>query len=444
MPQFSWLQFSTAKADLALRLADPNKIFWVDDELARYIIEALRTYNALVSLWNTDYALNVVTPVSGIWYPMSAVAGYPRQRTVTDSELEILMQYHLLEPGGNAVGPGLQFAPAMLSAALQRRRDEIIQLTAANVVNSSVAAVPNIRRTNLPDTVLEVFRNRYVPTDTTIAPTTLWRDDDLAFSYYEPGYLQNESKIGQQPLLPQAYSLITGPPLAFDVNVTPPAAGVYDLLNLKSGVPLVNGPTVLGLPNDWCWVDKWGALADMLGQESECTDIPRAKYCLDRYTEGVKQMAAAPWLLMGALNGVAVDTVSVTEMDQYAAEWDSDPDAPQCLVTAGTDLLAISPVPTVNISALLTLVQNAPIPAVNNDFVQVSRDTYDVILDYAQHLAMFKEGGTEFAQSMSLFRNFVVRCASENGRIKELGLYRDILLAEGNREKQLQPRFEED
>lgn len=464
--QFSWLTFSQAKTDLASRLADPNKVFWVDDELGRYIVESLRTYQAYTALWNDDYALNLSPPLSSNWFSLSSIAGYPRQRTVTDTELYILMRYHLLEidpsagSGGwthnwghnwalGATPPGLapqQFTTAMMAAALQRRRDEIIQITACNVAQMNLPALPNIRDTQMPDTVLELFRNRFVPSDTSIRPSTLWRDDELAWSYFEPGYAQNQPvRPGYQPKLPQAYSVITGPPLAFSVDLTPPLPGIYDLLYVKSQAQLTPAiSSVLGIPNDWCWLDKWGALGDLLNQESECTDIPRAEYCMQRYRDGLKLMTAAPWLLLGKLDGIPTDTVSVTEMDQYASEWDSDPDASECIVTAGTDVVAVSPFASVPVSALLTVVRNAPIPILDNDFVQVSRDTWDTILDYAQHIAAFKQGGSEFAQTSDLFKHFILRCASENSRLSELGLYPDILKAEGNREKEVQPRFVED
>ncbi len=464
--QFSWLTFSQAKTDLASRLADPNKVFWVDDELSRYIVEALRTYNAHVSLWNDDYALNLSPPLSSNWISLASIAGYPRQRTVTDTELYAIMRYHLLEIDPSAGGGGWtrnwghnwalgatpptvapqQFTTAMMAAALQRRRDEIIQITACNVATTNLPALPNIRDTQMPDTVLELFRNRFIPSDTSIRPVTLWRDDELAFSYYEPGFEQNHPNTpGYQPKLPQAYSVITGPPLAFSVDLAPPLPGIYELLYVKSQAQLTPSvPSILGIPNDWCWLDKWGALGDLLNQESECTDIPRAEYCMQRYWEGMKLMAAAPWLLLGRINGVPTDTVSVTEMDQYDAEWDSNPDASECVVTAGTDLVALSPNPSAAVSAVLTVVRNAPIPILDNDFVQVSRDTWDVILDYAQHLAQFKQGGAEFLQSIDLYKNFIKRCASENSRISELGLYDDILNAEGNREREVQPRFAEE
>jgi hypothetical protein len=460
MPQFTWLTLSQAKAALAQRLADPNMVFWTAAELTLYIQEALRNYNAFVSLWNQDYALNLGPVITQNWYQLSSISGYPRERTVTDVSLFTIMAYHLLELpamagggygfnygfnygiGSNGVATG-QFTLDMFAAALQRRRDEIIQLTACNLAQLDVVAAANVRRTNLPDNVLEPIRNRFVPADPDVDPSTLWRDDNLAFQYFQPGYLQNQSKIGQA--FPSAYSVITGPPLAIDVDFVPPSPGVYDLIVLESG-PVLAPPasTILGLPDDWCWLAKWGALSDLLAMESEATDIPRAQYCLERYKEGLKLMAKSPWLLMGNLDGVPTDTVAVTEMDQFAAEWDSNPNAPECLVTAGTDFLALSPIPTGNKAAGLTVVGNAPIPVDDADFVQVSRDTWDIILDKAQSLAAFKQGGQEFAQSIELEKNFIMRCAEENGRIGELGLYREILLQEGNREKETQPRFPED
>lgn len=460
MPQFTWLTFAQAKAALAQRLADPNKVFWIDAELGLYIIEALQNYNAFVNLWNQDYALNLSAPITQNWYQLSSIVGYARQRTVTDVDEFTLMAYHLLELpamagggygynygfnygiGSNGVSTG-QFTLDMFAAALQRRRDEIIQLTACNLASIGVVTGGNVRRNNLPDNVLEPIRNRFVSADPAVEPRTLWRDDNLAFQYFQPGYLQGQSKIGQA--FPSAYSVITGPPLAFDVDFVPPSPGTYDMIVLESG-PVLAPPlaTILGLPNDWCWLAKWGALADLLAMESEATDQFRAEYCLSRYREGLKLMAKSPWLLMGNIDGVPTDTVSVTEMDQFAAEWDSNANAPECLVTGGIDFVALSPIPTANIAAGLTVVGNAPVPSADGDYVQVSRDTWDIILDKAQCLAAFKQGGAEFTQSIELEKNFIMRCAEENGRIGELGLYREILLQEGNREKETQPRFPEE
>jgi hypothetical protein len=445
MAQFTWLTFANAKAALAARLADNGEVFWVDDELGRYLIEGLRTWNALTATWVTDYDFSLQVVANQIWYNLSSIVGYARQRTVTDTELYTLMEYHLLEPatGGTLAGTG-QFLISDLSAALQRRRDEINQLTACNLANISLATTPNTRRTFLPDTVLEVERARFLPVLGSLA--TLWRNDDLASEYFQPGFLQNQAGPGhQQTPNPKQYGVITGPPLAFDVDITPSVPGTYDLVVLQSG-PALAPPvdTILGLPDDFSWVAKWGALADLLGMESEATDAARADYCLARYRDGVTLLEKAPWIFMATINQVAVETVSVAEMDAYSVNWDSNPNARACIVHAGTDFISICPVPAANLPGVsLKVVGNAPIPLLAGDFVQVSRDTFDVMLDYAQHLAMFKQGGAEFVQSKELAKNFFLAAIAQNSRLSQLGLFRDLLLGQGQRQIQTQPRYEQ-
>ena len=61
---------------------------------------------------------------------------FPRQRTVTDSDLYAQMEAMLLEPmSGGAWTGTAQYNIAMLSGALQYRRDELLLLSNANVVN---------------------------------------------------------------------------------------------------------------------------------------------------------------------------------------------------------------------------------------------------------------------------------------------------------------------
>jgi hypothetical protein len=458
-PQFQWLQFGQAKIDLASRLADPGMVFWINDELGRYIIEALRTWNALTNIWNVPYDLSPLITAHQTWYPLASQPNYPRVRTVTDQELEILMAYHLLENGlgyggfgfnwgfnfgfGSSAGTGM-FTLQQFSDALQRRRDEINQLTACNIVEINVPTTPNTRQNLFPDTTLSPMRARFVPASGQGGPTTLWRNDDLAFEYFSPNYLQGQAGPGQSPGTgPKAYGVVNSSPLGFNVDFAPRVPGSYDFLVNQSGLPLSPpAATVLGIPNDFAWVAKWGAMSDLLGMESEATDPMRADYCLQRYKDGVTLMQRSPWLLLGTINGIPVDTVSVQEMDDYAINWESVAKS-VCMVSPGIDFLALSPVA----SALplpgagITVVGNAPVPLSDDDFVQVTRDTYDVVLDYSAHLASFKQGGQDFTQSQELAKNFFLAAIATNSRLAQLGLFRDLLIGQGLRQSAIDPRF---
>lgn len=436
--------FLNLRDALSRRLNDLNKVFWTDDELKLYIAEALRTWNALTATWNADFTFTITGPASQVWYDLRTLAGYPRKPTLTDADIYTIMQYHLLEPatGGGTWTGSSQFALTDLVQALQRRRDEIIQLAGTNLAQFNLPVSAGQRRISFADNVLEIRRVRYVPSSG--SPATLWRDDGLGFQDFAPNYLQGNPSPGQQPASPQQYNLTSNPPLSLDVDYPPSTGGVYDTIALVSGACLAPPvPSLLGIPDDLSWVAKWGAMADLLGSEDERQDAARAAYCLQRYKDGLTLAAQAPWLLLGQIADIPYDTVSFTEMDQYAPEWDSNPNSPVMLVIAGLDFLALSPVPTTNKMVSLTVVGNAPIPVADGDPVQASRDVLDAILDYSQHLASWKQGGAEFTATKELLKNFALAAQATNSRLEALGLFRDVLLSEGRLEEDTQERFAE-
>jgi hypothetical protein len=72
--------------------------------------------------------------------------------------------------------------------------------------------------------------------------------------------------------------------------------------------------------------------------------------------------------------------------------------------------------------------------------VQVSRDVFDVILDYAQVLASFKMGGTDFTDTKPLEQNFYGYAVETNKRLSKMGLFADTVHLEGKRQDIAQPR----
>jgi hypothetical protein len=430
MPSYQWIQFSTARQMLADRLADPTNVFWLDAENGLYITEALRVWNALTEVWVADCVFPA-TP-SKVWYDLSTLANSPRLRTVTDTSLYTLMEYHLLEPPSGGAWTGTsQFSISDLSGALQRRRDEMIQASGCNLSQlPPLPITPNTRRTIFADSTLEPRRARWMPASG--SPVTLNREDNLAWDGFGPSHLQT---LG----IPANWSVIAGPPLAMDVDIAPNQASTFDVIALQAGLGFAPpSPTLMGVPDDWAWLAKWGALSDLLGRESEATDRPRAEYCLQRYMDGLKVMKASNWLLLATINGLTVDTPSVRAMDGYSPEWENNPSAWPSLVTAGMDFCAPCPVAACGVSCVL--VGNAPVPVLDSDYVQASRDTFDVILDYAQHLASFKMGGGDFMATKELAKNFFTSAMATNKRLANMGLFSDLLHIEGRREDLDQPR----
>jgi hypothetical protein len=434
MPNFQWLTWLQAQQALAGRLADPGMVFWTKNELILYLRESLQTWNALTEMWNADYAFTATN--AGGWFDLSTMNGSPRLKTIVDTDLYNIMEAHLLEPvtGGTWTGTS-QFAISDLQGALHRRVNEVIQNGSFNLGNlPQFPSTPNVRRTFFTDSTLEPRRVRFLPDSGFGSPVTLSREDTLAFDAFEPGHLQTNQ-------IPDAWSVITSPPLAMDVDTAPNVAGVYDLIALFSETPFSPpNATPIRIPNDWTWLPKWGALADILGRESEATDRMRSDYCLKRYVQGLEIMKASNWLVSATINGVPCDTPSLREMDAFSPEWQNNAAGWPSLVTAGPDFVAVCPTPATIAGVTVNLVANAPIPALDTDFVQVSRDIFDVILGYAQVLAALKQGGEDFVATKSFEDDFYRAAVQQNKRLSKMGLFADLVHREGKREDLNVPR----
>lgn len=452
----TWLQ---AQQALALRLNDTAMVHWVKSELIAYLSEALRFWNCIAQpgTWIQDVSF-VYTQPNPASLPAWQATGQainslvgsnptsPRWQTLSDDDVYTIAQYHLLEPAtGNATWTGTdQFSLTDFTQALQRRRDAILQSTACNVAPIALIPVtPNTSRIQLPDSesqsVLDIRRVRYIPAVNQGVPSTLWRDDSLAMEYFNSNFEQTEGT-------PIAFDLLGSPPQEVTLDALSGVPASLDILAMLSG-GIITPPTdsPLLMPDDWYWVLKFGMMADMLSKEAESTDLERAAYCEQRFQEGVKLMIELPWLTQARIDNVPCDTPSVTEADEYDNEWQTNPNAQTEIVRGGIDLFAVSPtIPAGStVTVTLSMIGNAPIPAADGDFIQVSRDVLDVILDEAQHLAQFKHGGKEFSDSIALHKNFIGAALQTNRRLRESGIFAETFRPPVNREAEAQPRFEE-
>ena len=134
---------------------------------------------------------------------------------------------------------------------------------------------------------------------------------------------------------------------------------------------------------------------------------------------------------------------SFFEADQYDNEWQTNPSAMAQIVRGGIDLFAISPTIPVDgsIGVTLSLIGNMPIPSADGDFIQITRDAVDAILDEAEHLAQFKEGGAEFTDSIQLHQRFLSVAMKTNSRLAESGIFPTDLRRTISKEDEAVPRF---
>lgn len=441
MPSFTYLTWGELTDQLLERLQDAGGNFTSRTEAQLYMGEGLRLLNAITLQWNTDYQFDF--NAGDTWKTVN-IDSSPRQRTVTDTEIYTQMEYMLMEPATGGVWSGTtMYSIDQLAAAAQYRRDELLLECAADVVNLVGLGSPLYPgvSTVLPDSSLNLLRVRWLMADSTNdLPYVLGREDVTSTNAFGPQTLI-------QPGDPESWLVTSTEPLVFDVNRPPNQPGNWDLLVSFAG--LVFSPptaTLVGIPDDWTPAILYGALADVLANSPEGRDSSRAKYCMERYEQLKRAMRSIPWLLDATIASISTDTPSYKEIDSWLQNWESRQNSgdPQ-IVVGGIDFIALAPFIQpggATVSSILTVVENAPLPATEADFVELARDGVDALLAYAQHVASFKMGGRDFMATMPLYQQFEAYCRKKNAQYAALGIARFEMLLEGNRADEYNPRFE--
>lgn len=438
---YSWITFVQARAQLAELLDDVGNVYWSDAELGLYLIEALRTWGSLTKFWSDRGVFNTTAGVAFYDLPSLLVdgVGYKlRGYNVTDTQLVSIIQYHLLEPStGNSWTGTDQFTLADVTAGLQRRRDQFL-IDTGSVISHSTANVPAtpIGRFILPDNVISLRRLAWITPEGYV--TYVWKSDEWAMTSYSALW----STDAKSP--PDAWSMALGSPLTVQFLPPPSDTGTLDYLSVNSGATLDPSSGVLmGIPDDYTWVAKFGALSDLLNKDGPGRDPDRAAYCEKRYREGIQIASAeadgAASVMQIRINDEVVYSDSLYEVDAARPNWQNRPKQPDNATLAGLNLVAMANVPDAIYGVTVDVVRNSVIPSADGDFIQLGREEFDGVIGYAQHLACFKLGGANFVATMGMYDRFMRMAGVYNDVIRALIRYEGALEDRGEREESENP-----
>jgi hypothetical protein len=198
------------------------------------------------------------------------------------------------------------------------------------------------------------------------------------------------------------------PPLT--MQLVPPLSdlGILDLVSVNRGAVLNPvTPVALGVPDDFAFVVKFGALADLLSKDGLANDPARAQYAESRYQQGVKIAKTSSVVWSARVNDIPIPIGSLTEADDFLSEWQTVTGRPETLLLSNGTLVALTPVPTAGpFSVTLDIVRNAPVPILLTDYLAIGPEIYDGLLDNAEHLSLVKEGYEAIQSSMPLLERF--------------------------------------
>lgn len=155
-------------------------------------------------------------------------------------------------------------------------------------------------------------------------------------------------------------------------------------------------------------------------------------------------MTDAPAVIGARINNVPVVVEPVTNGDFYDANWQGKtPATPSAVYYAGLNMVGLSAPPSsTGVPVTVNVVRNMVLPMADSDQLQVGRDDVSAILDYAQHIAMLKCGGAEFAATFPLYANFLRRCTLYNSKLAALSLYLEFLDGRGQDDARVHPVFQ--
>lgn len=430
------ITFAQAKAQLAQLLQDAANVFWTDEELGVYIVEALRAWGAFSFYWKETGVFNSTDGQA--FYDLPTAVPLLRGYTVTDTELVRAIQFSLLEPATGTSWTGTDmFSLSDVTNALERRRNQFLVETGCRVDNfqSNVAPV-QVGRTVLADDVIDIRRVAWF--DGSLY-TRVEREDEWSITAYSPLWTQDATT-------PTLFSVSVTPPLTIQLAPPPLASGDLDILAVRSQANLNPASTVsMNIPDDFCWAVKFGALADLLGSDGQARDPQRAAYCEQRWREGIAMARISTSVMTARVNDVPCSLVSQYELDEFSTNWQNLSAQPSMVAMSGLNMLALGGVPDATpYSITLDLVRNSVVPDDDADFLQVGREDFEAVLSYAQHLAAFKMGGAEFEMTMVAYRRFMQQAALKNERLLANARNFEALYDKGQRRfEAADPRREE-
>lgn len=131
---------------------------------------------------------------------------------------------------------------------------------------------------------------------------------------------------------------------------------------------------------------------------------------------GVEIARAFPVVINMQIAGSPMTADPLVDLDHGRNGWQNTQGTPDTVGAVG-NLIALSPVPDGAYAITADVLRAFPVPANDDANIQIGREHIDSILDYAEHLSMFKLGAAEVRSSEILAQRFVRQATRVNHRL---------------------------
>jgi len=405
MATYKQFTFSTLKTQAANRLG--NSSFWSATELGLYLNEAIKMWNLITHKWRNRVLTLSIADTVFYTFPTSVV-----KATTTDQNILNEIQYHCLEtPNNGASLTNDLWTISEIIDLLNNKYNKFVGYSKLKVTQGSATTTPYLSRydlfTNFSTELADITRAAWIDIDG--YSYRLQREDEFTMdNLYNTWPGDYKTPVGYRMLDSGTIELVPAP-----ISI-----GSLSLCYTKYGTALSNSGVTLIIPDDFSQFVKWGTLCDMFTKEGQAHDMLRAEYCNRRFVEGLA--IADYWTKHRPLrvewNENPMTRASLTEMDNVFAQWEGESGTPNTWAPFGAFEYAIYPYDADgNNQIAIDGLVNAPTLTNDTDYIDLSKRELNALLDYVEHIALFKVGGQEFIDSMKLYERFMQQAMERRG-----------------------------
>ena len=431
MAGYSHVTLAEFRSGVLARLGDPTAVFWSLPEITTYINETLRTWQFFSGFWQHKGLFLAVG--NQVWYEIPLLLKDENQDllipySVTDRELVVALEYALLEPATTdwtlpwlaTSGRTDQFSYELLTQQVQQALDNFLQDTGLVVKVEELPVPAGSDHIDLGQDYFETIRCAWIEYVDPLVKT--WSPMRASDYQNAQSYLDLLT-----PATPTSYENFLSPQPGLYLYPTNNDVGALEIVSIKAGsrISPTTAPLSLQIPADLSWMVKYAALDNLLDSDGQTRDEPRAEYCRARYEDALKIARKYGSLLSAEVNGIPARIAPITSKDAYSPGWQNTTGEPDQILTAGWNLIALSPVPGEsasnpqgNYDVTLWVMRNAPVVSADDDTIDLPDSLLAMIEDFVCHLALFKTAGKEWQKSWSAYETLLKEAMDYNEYLK--------------------------
>lgn len=434
---------SQVRALLAERLNDPSMTFFSSEELTFYLQEALETFNTHARYFRTFSSLSVAANTQFTSLQLASSLDETNAPFIPLDNYQFSGQQvlkslllHLMESQSTSTIPTRtgHISDSQLISCLNQACDRFAQESQSIIYRTATTStVAGVRRVTLPADVHDVQRIELTTIDANAPIYIVQRVTKDELDKLLPSL---NTQVGR----PRYFTVSNTPARNLDLYPTPNDTyplGIYSVNNLTHLTPYTTGlftaDETLTYPRQWWPAVKFLALHLIYSFDGPLKHPQLSDYCRQRYEQYVLLSRSWHPIEHAYHNGALLDVCGVEELDFLDPRWRNPTNSTspvKKLALLGQNLVFLRRKNGATpITLTFDLIPLAPSLTANDQMFPVGEDYLSYVLDYAQHIATIKMGGTEFTTTLPLYQNFLRGCARVNDKL-HLGALRKVMNSE--------------